>query len=60
MKIFQNPVVKNFDDKKKIEFFFIIEKKYFFSELKKILRYSFDAEKVDLSIGGIFRLIGDV
>ena len=35
-------------------------KQFFFSELKKKLRYSFDAERVDLSIGGIFRLIGDL
>ena len=52
-----------------VNFLFLVSKKIFFlaskkiilfSELKKKLRYSFDAEKVDLSIGGIFRLIGDV
>ena len=32
-------------------------KKYFFLELKKKVVYSFDAEKADLSIGGIFGAI---
>ena len=38
-------------------FFCWISKKYFFSESKKKVDYSFDAKKLYLSIGGIFRAI---
>ena len=37
---------------------FSTQKKYFFSELKKKVDYSVDAEKHYLSIGGIFGAIG--
>ena len=39
------------------EVFFLISKKYFFSELKKKVGYSFDVKKCDLSIADVFRAI---
>ena len=52
-QIFQKKNVrqKNFD------FFFDREKKYFFSELRKKIGYSFDAELSELSIYEVFKAI---
>ena len=57
-KCWLSSFLKNF--RKIFNSVFRSRKKIIFSELKYFFGHSFDAEKVDLSIGGIFRLIGDV
>ena len=47
----------NFDFSDFSRTFFLISKKYFFSELKKKVGYSFDVEFRDLSIADVFRVI---
>ena len=60
IEILHEKNLKMYDEKKSQKFskyFFARKKNIFFSELNFFLRYSFDAEILDLSIGGIFRAI---